>query len=263
MTMPLPEGTQVIPGGAPTSTSVPQNLNTSLIPPPEGQYFTAEQVEAIRQQEKDKLYGKQRSLEEQLTVFKGELDQYRTEREQAEAAKAEAEQRAAEAARKAEEEKLSVTELLQRRDSEWAQKQQELETRFELERAHMEKDRALFNLQNYTQRRVAEEIAANAIIPDLVQFVNGNTEQEVEESITKVKAITDNIVEGSQRMNSGQPTQPGVSPTGFSPTGPFDAISGTQEVSPDDVRAMSMQEYAAYRAKRGIDRAGNDRGLFS
>ena len=243
-----------------TNTSPPVNIYTQQ---PAGQYFTAEQLEAARQQEKDKLYPQLESLKDQLNTFKAEVDTYRQEREAAQEAAKKAAEEAAEAQRKADEEKLSIKELLEKRDQEWQKRQAEMENKFEVERTIMQKDRELAQLQSFIQRRVSEEIAANTIIPDLVDFVDGNTPDEVEASITRLKEKTASIVEGKQRMLSGQTPTPGVSPTGFAPTGPLDNLSGTQELTPQQIRDMSPAEYAKFRAQVGIDKAGNNRGLFN
>lgn len=244
-------------------TELPQNINVYPPAQPPSQYFTAEQLEAARQQEKDKLYDKMKQQQDQLDAFKTDMETYKADREAAQTAAQQAADAAAETQRLADEEKLSVTDLLKKRDDEWKARQAELETKLEVERAIMQKDRELFQLQSYIQRRVSEEIAANTIIPDLVDFVDGNTSEEVEQSITRLKEKTVSIVEGRQRMVSGQPSTPGVSPTGFAPTGPLDNLTGTQQYSPEDIRGMSNAEYAKFRAQVGIDRAGNNKGLFN
>lgn len=263
MGQPLPPGTVDSNNSTLSTTTGTNTQPINVFTQPQGQYFTAEQLEAARQQEKDKLYPQMEALKTQVDSFKAEVDTYRQEREAAQAAAQKAAEDAAEAKRLADEEKLSVKELLEKRDQEWQKRQAEMENKFELERTIMQKDRELAQLQNYIQRRVSEEIANNTIIPDLVDFVDGNTPEEVEASITRLKEKTASIVEGKQRMLSGQNPTPGVSPTGFAPTGPLDNLSGTQEFTPEQIRNMSTAEYAKFRAQVGIDKAGNNRGLFN
>lgn len=261
MTTPLEP--QVAPQPVAQNVVQPATLNY-----PSQQYYTADQLnearEAARQQEKDKLYAKQQSLETQVGEFKSELELLRQEREAAKLAEEEARKLADEAQRKADEEKLSVKELLAKRDEEWQARQAEIENRLEVERAIMQKDRELFSLQNFIQRRVAEEVAQDTIAPEFLDYINGETEEQVEASITRAKEKTASIVAG---MSGGTPTTPritpGVSPTGFAPAGPLDTLSGTQEYSADDIKKMSHEEFRAYRAKVGIDRAGNNVGLFN
>ena len=262
----------MVPGVAPTSTSVPNppvviNTNTPFV---QEQYFTAEQMAAARQQEKDKLYDAQKKLQDQVANFKLELDQYKTERETAQQEAEQARQAAAEAQRLAEEERLSVKELLDKRSLELQHQQEEFQQQMMLKQTLMDRDQELFRVKTFAQRRVQEELAQNSIIPDLVEYIDGNTEEEIEFSITKAKEKTASIVAGATRMvspnPSGQPltpAMPGVSPTGFAPTGPLDNLNGTEQYSVDDIKNMSNAEYAAFRAKVGVDKAGNNKGLFN
>lgn len=264
--MTTPTGDQLTQQGN-TNVNPVTNANPPVIiqTPPPGQYFTAEQLEAARQQEKDKLYSRMQNLEEQFKTSQAELTTYREEREAAQAAAAQAQKDADEAKRLAEEEKLTTQQLLDKRNKEWEQQQEALKRDIELERTMMQKDRELFALQNYIQRRVAEVIADNSVMPDLIEFINGNTEQEVDASVTKMQEKTANIVEGATRLTApGQPTTtPGVSPTGFAPAGPLDTLSGTRQYTAEDIKNMNAQEYAAFRAQVGIDKAGNNKGLFN
>jgi hypothetical protein len=251
----------VVPGGAPASTTTaPQPLNINVTPP-SGQYFTAEQLEAARQQEKDKLYGRLQEQEERVKTFQAQLEELNADK-----AKRDEETKkladAAEAAKKSEQEsKLSAQELIANREAELRQQQEKFEHDMELRLATMAKEQEFLRLQSFIQRRVAEEIAANSIIPDLVEFIGGNTEQEVEDSILKVKEKTANIVRGAATLTApGMPT--GVSPTG-GPSSLLDGISAPRELSATEISQMSMEQYRAYREQRGLDRAGNNRGMFS
>lgn len=265
MTTPLP------PDASQTSTSTnstsyitgtattPPNVNINL--PPQ-QYFTAEDLEKARQQEKDKLYARLEAADKRVEAFQTDMEQWKADRE-AEQAKLKAEQdAAAEAARKAEEDKLSVTELLAKRDAEWRQEKEQLRQQMELERTVAAKDREVFQLRAYIQRRVAEEVAQDSIAPELVDLVDGNNEAEVEASITKMKEKTASIIAGMGGQKPPTPT-PGVSPAGFAPSGPLDNITGTRTYTPEDIKNMNAKEYAQFRAQVGIDRAGNNQGLFN
>jgi hypothetical protein len=261
--MPVGEGATV------TADNVTSQISANVPPinvtlPPQ-QYFTAEQLEAARQQEKDKLYGRMTTLEETLNGFKTEVETLRAAREAAEQLAQTRQAEADAAAKKAEDEKLSVQELLAKRDAEWQQQQADLTQKIETERAIMAKERELQSLAAYIQRRVAEEIASDGIIPDLVEYITGASEEEVEASITKAKEKTASIIAGATRMGGAPtppPVAPGVSPTGFAPTGPLDTLSGQQQYSADDISKMSLSDYAKFRAQAGIDRAGNNKGLF-
>jgi len=230
-------------------------------PPPAGQYFTAEQLEAARQQEKDKLYGRLQSQEETLNAFKAQLEDLNKDKEARDKAIAEAAKAAEEAQRREQESKLSAEELISAREAELTAKHEQFSQEMELKIATMQKEQEFLRLQAYIQRRVAEETAANTIIPELVEFIGGNSEDEVETTITKVKEKTANIVKGAATLTA--PTMPnGVSPTG-GPSGPLDNLGGPKQYSKEDIDKMDMQQYAAWRQQQGIAGAGNNRGLFS
>lgn len=243
-----------------TTTTVP-NTQYVTAPPPGQQYFTADQLEAARQQEKDKLYARLQAADERVTAFQTDLEAIKAER-QAEKDALKAQQDAAAAAQqKADEEKLSVTELIAKRDAEWQAEKTALKEQMETERVIAQKDRELFQLQAFIQRRVAEEVAQDTIAPEFVDLINGNNEAEVEASITRMKEKTASIVAG---MSGQRPPQtPGVSPAGFAPSGPLDNITGTKQYTAEDIKNMNAAEYAQFRAKVGIDKAGNNTGLFN
>ncbi len=229
--------------------------------PPSVQYFTAEQVEAIRAQEKDKLYDRLKKTDEQLATFKSTVDQLTADKA-ARDAEIEAQKKAAEDAQKREaESKLTAEQLIAAREAELKEQQDKFQKDMDLKLATMAKEQEFLKLQSYIRTRVAEEIAANTIIPDLVEFVGGNSEDEVEASITKVKEKTANIVKGATTLSGGVSQLPGVSPTG-SPAGPLDNLSGPRQLSAEEIASMSMDEFSKYRRQSGLDRAGNGQGLF-
>lgn len=249
-----------VPEGAPFSPAAVPPVPTVIVNNPPNQYFTAEQMEAARQQEKDKLYTRLQSQDEQLNQFKSTIEELTADKKARDDAAAKAEQEAADARKKADEAKLSAEELIRVREAELKQQQDQFQKEMDLKLATMQKEQGFLILQSFIQRRVAEEIAANTIIPDLVEFIGGNTEDEVEASITKVKEKTANIVKGAATLTA--PHMPtGVSPTG-GPANPLDALGGPRQYTPEEIEAMSMAEYAAFRQKAGIAGAGNNRGLF-
>jgi hypothetical protein len=56
----------------------------------------------------------------------------------------------------------------------------------------------------------------------------------------------------------------GVSPTGYSTTGPMDTDPGHKSYSLADLQSMPMSEYAKIRGQLGVGQAAqNQRGLYS
>jgi hypothetical protein len=234
-----------------------------IVTPQSGQqYFTAEQLEAARKQEKDKLYARLEEADKRVAAFQADMEKWNADKK-AEQDRLKVEQdAAAEAAKKAEEDKLSVQELLAKRDAEWQAEKAAIQTQMETERVIAQRDRELFQLQSFIQRRVAEEVAQDTIAPELIDLIDGNTEAEVEANITKMKEKTASIVAG---MGGQRPPAltPGISPAGFAPSGPLDNITGARTYTPEQIKAMNREEYAKFRAQVGIDRAGNNQGLFN
>lgn len=252
-------------GSEPTiSPGTPVPPVTINVPPqnqPPAQYFTADQVEEIRRQEKDKLYDRIKKSEDQLAAFKTTVDQLTADK-QARDDELEAQRKAAEEAQKREEEsKLTAQQLIDAREAELKKQQDQFQKDMELKMATMAKEQEFLKLQSYIRTRVAEEIAANTIIPDLVEYIGGETEDQVEASITKAKEKTANIVKGATTLTGGSPQLPGVSPTG-SPAGPLDNLNPPRGLSAEEISKMGMADYAKFRSQSGIDRAGNGQGLF-
>lgn len=238
---------------------IPQPAPQS-VPPVQPQYFTADQLEAARQQEKDKVYGRLTKAEQQAETFKTELDALKARQEAYDAKVAKEQADADEARRKAEEDKMSAAELIAAKEQELIARQQAFEANMLAKQALLEKEQQFLTLRDFTSRRINEEMAQDNIAPEFLDYINGNTEEEIEASITKAKEKTASIV---SQVNGGQTRLPGVSPTGFSPTGPLEQFTGQQqEPTLAQLQAMSMDEYAAYRRTAGIDRAGKDRGMF-
>lgn len=166
--------------------STPQEPQT---PKTEGRVFSETEVEAIRRQEKDKLYrrvedadGRVKTLEEQLGIIAQER----------EAARKEAEDRAkseAELLRQREVQELSAKELIAKREDEfnqrinqveqeWRSKFEDMEQQRQVQEALLEKERRIQQIESYRQRRLAEE--QETIIPELIDLIAGNSEEDIE-----------------------------------------------------------------------------------
>lgn len=254
-------GQPLEPGLAPnTITATPPAPPPVVInnQPPQ-QYFTAADLEAARKQEKDKLYDRITKAEEQLQAFKSEADQWRSEREAAQLAATKAAQDAADAQRKEAEAKMSAEELISSRQREMDDQMTAWRTEVEAQKAFLAKEQQYISLRGYIQQRVAEEMAAGTIADEFLDYISGETKEEVDASITKAKEKTDSIVRATF---GGQPRTPGVAPTGFGPTGPLDTFQGQRSFSKEDIDAMSMADFARFREQAGIDKAGNNQGMF-
>jgi len=215
-------------------------------------YFTADDIQKARQQEKQKLYAEMERMRNELA----ERDKREAEAE--ERRRAEKEAFEAEAKRKAEEE-MDVRTLLEH-------KQQEFEQALESERQEREKafallemEKAFNQLQEYRQQAVA--VAGDDIIPELRDLVSGNTPEEIDASIAGLKERSERIIESAQQaMQSARRDMSGARVTAPA-TGPLDNEPGQKTFTAEELAALPMSEYAKYRSSL-IGDAGKSRGLF-
>jgi Skp family chaperone for outer membrane proteins len=165
------------------------------------------------------------------------------------------------AQRAKEEAEMSAKDLLAKRDQDFNARIEQIQRENEQRIALMEQEVKYNQLQAYIQRRAAEE--GNNIVPELLDFINGNTPEEVESSIEVLKAKSAAIAESARTAGVRQRTQmPGVAPSSGPNVGvtPLDMPTDRQFTA-EDIRGMSMQEFAALRKKINMP-SGGGRGLF-
>lgn len=217
-------------------------------------FYTEEDLNKVRSQEKNKLYPEIESLKEELSVLKKERDEKAAAKAAKEAEKAEKE-------KVKEEEELSVKDLLAKRTQEFEAQLQAEKSEREKAFALLEREREFANLQAYKAQRI-EEMRDN-IIPELLDLVSGNTPEEVESSIAALSErsarILDSVTQASQdarrQMVGTRATLPA--------TGPLDIETGSRQFSAEDIAAMSMNDYAKYRQQLLSPNArGVTQGLF-
>ena len=257
-TLPLP--------GAPapgSTVTIPAPVPTP--PAPSGNVFTAEQLaDALakaRKEEKDKLYPELEGTRNNLKTLQDEVAKITQARDVAAAAEQKAlEDALAEAKAKADAE-ASAKDLLAQQKAEFEERFSRLDTEREQERAVFAKEKAFNELQQYIQRRVTEE--SQSIAPELVPFITGNTVEEVEASIATTKTATENIVKSLRDATiTARSQQNGVSPT-LPATGPLDNQPGTLTFTAEELKNMSMAEYAKYRNALLPSASPANRGMFS
>jgi hypothetical protein len=222
-----------------------------------GRFFSQEEHEAAlaaaRQQEKDKLYGRREKDNENLKTLQAEVAELR---KSAKAREKEEADRLAEieaARKKAAEAELSAKELIEKRQAEWqAQRDADL-AREAAERELLKKEMEFMQLQSYVQRRIAEE--SDNIAPELLQFVDGKTPEEVEASIERVKASTASIVENMRNAGVRQrAAMPGVAPSAGTNGITHLDQPGDRQLTADEIKGMDMNQFRALRDKLGMDR---------
>lgn len=219
--------------------------------------FTLDDLAKARAQEKEKLYPQLEKLKEELSLLK-QREQEREAEEQKR--REERKKREAELAKKKKEEEeaeLEVRQLLSKKEQEW-QEQLEAE-RQEREKAFalLEQERRFQQVMNYRSARLEQE--RDNIIPELIDMISGNSEDEIEQSILALKEksakIFDSVAQASVQTRKDMVGARVTVPA----SGPLDNDSEQRTYSPTDISNMSMADYAKNRAKL-LGSTGNNRG---
>ena len=237
--------------------AIPAQENPSEV----GSVYSADDIAKAREQEKAKLYPQMEKMKEELSSLKKAREEQATK-------EAEREQRIAEelvrkeAQKKEEEEsELSFKDLLKKKEQEF-QSQLEAE-RLERERAFalLEQERKFQEVMNYRQQRVEQE--RDNIVPELIDLIDGNSADEVEQSISMLKEKSARILSSAQQaMQSARQQMAGTRITNPA-AGPLDNDSEQKSYSPDSIREMSLADYAKQRAKLlGTAASNRGQGLF-
>lgn len=219
-------------------------------------YFSPEQVEEIRKQEKDKLYADLQKAKEESKSLKAEKDAR-------EKAAIEAQAKAEEVANKLAEEEMSAKELLAQRESKWQAEINELRLQRQQDQERMAMETRFQQLKSYAAQVINAN--ASAILPQFqdVDLVFGESEDEIN---AKVQTLVNKSAATIQDLQQAQ-TEEGRQSVGVSPfapaMGPEGAMPTQRTYTPEQIKSMSMKDYAKFREQQGIDRldSGN-RGLF-
>ena len=203
--------------------------------------WTDDDIEKARQQEKEKLYPRIDDMQTQLRQLAEEREAEKVERERL------AEE--AEAARRAKEEgEMEVRTLLERKDQEWQQQIAQLNARYDADREVFSKERLLQEAELYRRDRIAQE--QENILPELRDFIQGSSPEEIDQSIEAMKQRTASVLANFAAVEP--PPVPyqriGASPTA-PPVGPMEQLPSYESLTPEDIRGMDMDTYKRYRTQ--------------
>ena len=222
-------------------------------------FYTEEDLARVRTQEKDKLYPQINSLKEELDTIKREKEE--------ESARKLAEQTAldaklAEEAKFKKEEELELRDLLKVKESEWNEQLERERNERERAFALLDREKTFAEIQNYRTSRLEAE--RDNIIPELVDMINGNSIDEIEQSIQGLKAKSSSILDAAQQaMQAARRDMTGTRVTTPPNAGPLDIETGTRQFTAQDIESMSLAEYAKYRDSLLSPTAqGRSNGLF-
>lgn len=204
-----------------------------------GRLFTEQEVETFRSQERDKLHSR---LEETAT----EVKRLREEREAERAAQEEAVKAAeAEAQRKAEEGMDAKDMIVKVREDLEAQLE---EARQDAARAQAlaAKEREFAELNLYRQQRL--QAVQDRIVPEIADFISGDTPEQIDASIADALERSDRIVQGMMAAQQQQlQGMQGTRTTLPSGVGPLEEQQAQRQLTDQDIRNMPMSEYQAMR----------------
>ena len=201
--------------------------------------FTAAEVETFRQQEKDKMYSRVETMEQ-------EVQRLREERE-AERKALEEEQARIEAEAKAKaEENMDVRDLLKQTREEVQAELAAAREQAERAQAMLEQERRLSELNAYRQQ--ALQAVGDRLVPEFADFVSGDSPEQIDASIADALERSDRVVQGmmaaQQQQLQGMQGARITAPTG---NGPLEEQQEQRQLTVEQIKAMSPSEYSAHR----------------
>lgn len=142
-----------------------------------------------------------------------------------------------------------------------------IEQERDAERALREREQELAALESYRQQVIADN--QNEVAPELMGFIKGYTQEEIDASLEAAKTASGQIMSAFQEAQQAQMQQgvanrsamPTVSPG--APSGvisPLDNVGTTRELSAAEIKAMPMSEFAKIRGQ--LIRPNRGQGMY-
>lgn len=201
--------------------------------------WTDDDIANARTQEKEKLYPRIEEMSNELKALRAEREAEMTERQRLA-------NEADEARRLKEEGDMEVRTLLEKRENEWKSQISALEARYDADREIFAKERVLAEAELYRRDRISQE--SENILPELRDFIQGASPEEIDRSIEAMKARTEAIV---ANFVAAEPPPVPFAPRAAAPTappvGPMEQLPSYESLTPEDIRGMSMDTYKRYR----------------
>jgi len=227
---------------------------TQQSPPPKGRVFSEDEVEAIRKQEKDKLYKRIEESDIRTKTLEDQISVIAKEREASINAAKDLVRKEEEVRHQREFDELSSKELLKRTEDDfntkikdidkvWQERFAGIEQERQASQALLEKEQQLRAVEVYRQRRLTE--AQENIIPELLDLVSGNTPEEIDASVEILSQRSAAIIESIQQTT--QPSRVRGTVVSQPPVGPMETQTEYQTLNADDIRNMTMDQYVKMR----------------
>jgi hypothetical protein len=242
-----------------TETLAPAEVLTedTLLPNTEN---VKEAIQKARAQEKAKLYPQMEKLQEELALLRSKEQEREAKDAERKAARAAREAEASAEKKKQEEAELEVRDLLAKKEKEWQSQIEAERTEREKAFALLEREREFQELQQYRSQRLEAE--RESIIPELIDMIAGNSKDEIEQSILRLKEksaqIFDSVSAAAQQSRKEMSGTRITAPA----SGPLDNDSEQRSYTPDNISNMSMADYAKNRAKLLGNTNNRGQGLF-
>jgi hypothetical protein len=225
----------------------------------------AKRIQEARAQEKSKLYPQLEKLQEEVSLLRKEREELAAKEAERAARRQQREAELAAEKKAKQEEEMSFKELLKSKEEEF--QAQLAAERADRERAFalLEREREFQELTNYRSQRIEQE--RDNIVPALIDLVQGNTKDEIEQSILNLKAKSAQIIEEASAALQGAAQNSRRDMVGTRVTvpasGPLDNDSASNPLATGDVSQMSMADYIKNRDKLLRSGATNrGQGLF-
>lgn len=213
----------------------------------QGQVFTADQVEKFRQEERDKVMKRLEKSDAASAEMRKQVEELTAARKLEEDAKSAAEAEKARLEEEATNDKLSTKEYVRKMETDFQGRFEQMETDRKNAEALLDKERQFHALSDYRTQRLSDPEIMQNLIPHLTQYIGGSTQEEIDASIQLALQTSAGIVAEVQGEQQRQrQAAPGVS--SYAPaTGPIDESTQPRQLTPQQIAAMPMQEYARYR----------------
>ena len=244
--------------GAGALTANSGYVNTLPVQTPGTKFYTEDDLNRVRSQEKDKLYTSIEELKTKVSAYEKEREE-QLARQQAKEAEEIAVREAAEKARLLEEStaKDYAKETAEELRQQLARERQEREAAFAL----LDQERKFTELQTYRQQLIEQN--RDSIIPQLINSIQGNTPEELNQSVAywteQSNSILGDVQATAQAQRQAMPGTRATNP-GF---GPLETNLESRQFTAAEIAAMPMNEYAKIRPQILSQRAqGKTSGIL-
>jgi hypothetical protein len=222
--------------------------------------YSEEDLVKARQQEKDKLYRRIETMQEQVKSLES---QSKARAEAEEAAQREQQRQAEEAAKLAEQQQeaeMSAKELLEKREAEWQTQLNQVQQQVEAERALREKEAQFSQLMEFRNQTIQQ--FSDRVAPELLDLIQGETPEAIQQAAEDMAARTQRILAQTQEAMQNQRQQTPTTRVSLPASG--ENSGSYQSFTAEEISAMSVSEFAKHRQRllgQGADGPKN-RGLF-